>query len=444
MKLSVSSTAERVIGRRTAAHLLRRTGFGATAGEIDALAGLGYRDAVEQIISDLATPDPAADAISPPGFRSRDLLTSARGADQEARRAAARAMRAEGRATVGWWLRRMAAAQRPVREKLAMLWHDHFATSIRKVRLAELIYRHQRTIAANAAGRFDVLLGAIARDPAMLVWLDGRDNRAGAPNENFAREFFELFTLGHGHHGSQPYTEADVTDAARALTGWRIDPNGEASFERRRFDRGTKHILGHSGPFGLDDVVRIATNHPDCAPHVVARLWSRIGRRAAVDDPVVVELAADFGRDLDVAALLRRILLHPAFVADDTHGALVKTPVEWLIGASRALGAPPAGWWGTALAGLGQVPLAPSDVAGWPANEGWLSTASAHVRLDSATSLVDDATVGAVATPEDAAHVLGVERWSPPTLRALSAAEQDRDGRGLLVLALVSPDYLLN
>lgn len=430
--------------RADVAHLVRRVAFGAPPEIVDELAALGYEGAVDRLL-DLDGTDAAAEAVAPPAFRTREILAGRDGTVDQ-RRAANRLAVAERRALPVWWVRRMVAADLPIREKLAFTWHDHFATSLGKVPLAELGYRQYRTLYDLGAGRFDDLVGAVARDPAMLIWLDGRRNRAGAPNENFARELMELFTLGHGAHGGHtPYTEQDVKEAARALTGWRIARDGTGTLAPRRHDRGTKTLLGTTGRLDLDDVVAIVTTHPACGPHVVARLWSRLARPAGPDDPVVVELAAPFARDVDVAALVRRMVLHPEFRAPATRRALVRTPVDLVVGACRALGVTPDDRVLPLLAGLGQLPFFPPDVSGWPANEAWLSTGSALLRLRLADALARGtdaaARLGRRADrwPDELARLLGVEAWGP-TAATLRTAP---DARTALTVALVAPEHLV-
>ena len=234
-------TAERTRG--DVAHLVRRLAFGATPERIDELAALGFDGAVDAL-TDFTTTDGSADAVEPPEFDTERYLevVGDETADVAARREAQRRAAEERRALIRWWLQRMVVADLPQREWLTLAWHDHFATSMTKVKFAELMHRHYATLYDGGSGRFADLVGAVARDPAMLIWLDGRRNTAAAPNENFARELFELFTLGHGtgHHG-QPYTEADVSEAARALTGWTIDrTTGTGALVPRRHDDGTK------------------------------------------------------------------------------------------------------------------------------------------------------------------------------------------------------------
>lgn len=434
--------------RSAVAHLVRRVAFGAPPEEIDDLATLGYEGAVDRLIAGLDQPDTAADAVAPPQFRTVDILTGRRGTAEE-RAAANRLAAAERRALPVWWVRRMAAADHPLREKLTFLWHDHFATSLAKVTLAELMHRHWATLHERGTGRFDELVDAVARDPAMLVWLDGRESQVGAPNENFARELFELFTLGHagGHadHGGGAYTEHDVAEAARALTGWRISPSIEGVFAPARHDRGTKTVLGRTGALRLDDVVAAATTHPACAPHVVSRLWSRLARPAGPDDPVVVDLAEGFTADLDVRSLLRRMFLHPEFQSPATRTALVRTPVDLVVGIARIAGFVPDERVLPLLAGLGQIPFLPPDVSGWPANEAWLSTGSALLRLRLAefvsdrTTLVDRLGGRPAVWPDELARLLGIDGWGP-TAEVLRSAP---DPRTALTVALVAPEHLV-
>lgn len=439
-------------GFGTAAHLLRRCGFGGTAAEIVEWATLPYVDAVERLLDPAPPPD---DLVKPPVFRTAEIVRGGRDERTiEERRAVQQTARVERRALIRWWLERMVVTKQPLREKLTWLWHGHFATSITKVKVAELMYLQHQTISARALGRFDDLVSAMVRDGAMLVWLDGRESKVGAPNENLARELFELFTLGHGGHGAPPYGESDVVDAARALTGWQIDPVSRTGvLNRRRFDAGGKTVLGRLGPLGADDIVELVSQHPAMAPHVVARLWSRLARPAQANDPVVAELAAPFARDLDLQQLVRSMLLHPEFLSTSTRTALLKTPVEWLVGAARALGVGVDDGWLRTLDGLGQVPFVPPDVAGWTANEGWLSTSSAQVRLQAADQLVQSAARSSsvlaafdeqppAQRPDEAARLLGLERWSPPTAAVL--ADASSDSRRLLTLALVAPDTLVN
>ena len=439
--------------RADVAHLVRRAAFGAPPDEVDGLAELGYEGAVDALCR-LDGDDPGAEAVDRPAFDTELYLARVQGSARD-RGAASRQARRDRIALASWWVRRMVAADRPLHEKLTFHWHDHFATSTAKVRVTELLAHQHATLHALGAGRFRDLVDAVARDPAMLVWLDGRRNVAGRPNENFARELFELFVLGHdagpggdhGHGGVPGYDEDDVAEAARALTGWRVDlAAGSSDLVARRHDDGTKTVLGRTGPLGLVDVVDVATTHPACAPHVVAGLWSRLARPAGPDDPVVVELADTFAADGgDLAALVRAILLHPEFRAEGTRQQLVRSPVEHLVGLCRTLGVEVDEAGVASLAEQGQVPFAPPDVDGWPPGAAWLSTATARSRLALAGRLAAAAAPGledpgSSARPAMLARLLGVERWSPSTESSLEDAP---DLASALTLAAVAPEYVV-
>jgi uncharacterized protein (DUF1800 family) len=380
--------------------------------------------------------------VPPPAFDTAGYLAALSG-DVAARQAAAQQARQERRSLPPWWLRRMVAATNPARERLTFVWHDHFATSADKVQIAELMYRQHQLLYRMAGGRFDELVHAVALDGAMLIWLDGRQSTGQAPNENFARELFELFTLGHaGHDGDQPYTEVDVHEAARALTGWTIDrATGTGRLIPARHDGGVKQVLGVSGRLGLDEVVAAATAHPACAPHVAARLWRRYVGPVAPDDPDVREVAAPFARDLDIGALVRRIALHPAFTSTAARTGMIRMPVDLVVGTHRALGVPLSAPAFEAVLRLGQVPFFPPDVAGWPAGEAWLSTASAQAQLAWALAVAAQVDPGRLedGRPSHLAYLLGVDEWSDATVSALEHAPGPVEA---LALAIVSPEHV--
>ncbi|HEX2849767.1 MAG TPA: DUF1800 domain-containing protein [Acidimicrobiales bacterium] len=405
------------------AHLFRRAAFGASAAELDAAEQAGYEATVDRLLA-LDSPDGPGDAIPAPVFPplpSKD----------------------DARAAVQWWLRRMAATAVPLREKIALFWHGHFATSIEKVKSAALMVAQNEVLRRQGAGDFGELTLAVAKDPAMLVWLDSNTNKVGHPNENFARELMELFTLGIGQ-----YSESDVREAARCFTGWTFDRrSGSFVFRPGQHDNGVKTVLGSTGNLAGEDVIRLATTHPASARFVAAKVWSHFAYPVAVDDPVLDPLVAAYGSSLDVAALLRATFLAPEFLSDAARNGLVKQPVEYVVGAARALGVDAGGAEVVpVLNQLGQVPFAPPSVGGWPQNGYWLSTATAAARARFAARLVAAADLSAVASATPAARVEAVARllsvvWTPPTRDALAAVAADP--KAVVRLALVSPEYVV-
>ena len=425
------------------AHLYRRGGFGATAQQLAAAAPGGYAAAVDALL-DRSQPD-AAEAITLPN----PVLTNRDGQPEtvEERRARQQIRVQQKRDITGWWMERMTVSDRPLREKLTFFWHAHFATSIDKVNEAALMLQQNQTLRSLGAGNFEALTQAVAKDPAMMVWLDANQNKKGSPNENFARELMELFTIGIGS-----YTDADVREAARAFTGWRIDKqSGAFSSQPRNFDAGVKTVLGQTGPFTGEQIVTILTKHPAAARFVTAKLWSRFAFPVLPDDGVVSELAPGFAADGDITNLMRALFNHPQFASVKARQGLVKQPVEYVVGALRALSLRPSGLEVTgpnlmqALHNLNQVPFEPPSVGGWPQNGYWVSTATELARIRLATQLVAKADLGwltgAADRPAALASRLGVDGWTPATASALTKASAPKNQ---LIIALVSPEYVLN
>lgn len=441
------------------AHLLRRAGFGARPEELDAAAAAGYEATVERLVGELAGrsgPDATADAVPLPTIDGPERLAQDRArasaaADPTAEeRKAARAVRQryhqQGRAVVLWWLDRMVLSSQPLVEKLTLVWHGHFATSIEKVKMPYLMLQQNQVLRRSGGGSFEALTQAVAKDPAMLIWLDARSNKKASPNENFGRELLELFTLGVGR-----YSEADVKEAARCFTGWSIGKDFAFALEPRQHDSGTKTFRGATGNFGGEDIVRMVTNDPDGARFVVSRLVSKLARPVTVDDPIVTALAPAYERDLDIAALVRALFLHPEFRSPATRNGLVKQPIEWFVGALRSLGLrADALDAATALAGLGQVPLAPPSVGGWPQNAAFLTTASALTRTKVAAALVERAAeaggLAEVVGSSPGMRVAATERllsvdFGPQSSAALGKIADDP--KGLVSLALTTPEVVL-
>ena len=288
-----------------------------------------------------------------------------------------------------WWLYRILHTPHPLRERMTLFWHDHFATSIAKVRRPAAMKAQNLLIRRHALGSFRPFLLEMSRDPAMLAWLDSNSNVRGRPNENFARELLELFSLGVGR-----YAEADVREAARAFTGWHTD-GSNFTHNRLQHDDGPKTILGQAGPWDGADVVRIVLDQPAAAHFLVRKLYRQFISEAAIPPPPLLEpLAERFrGSDYDVGDLVGTMLRSRLFYSDHARRRRVKGPVEFVAGIFRSLGGrlpgagpapPPAGL----LDGLGQTLFAPPNVKGWPGGESWLNTATLLARHNLAWKLV--------------------------------------------------------
>ena len=427
--------------RARLAHLYRRAGFGGRPDELDAAVAAGYGATVDRLL-DRSRPDPAAAAITPPALTATYAPLST---DPSTAKTQARSLADEGRALGLWWLQRMAAASSPLPEKLALLWHGHFATSLQKVRFAKLMYDQNEIFRTMGAGSFASLTQAVAKDPAMLIWLDAATDKKSHPNENFARELMELFTLGIGN-----YTEEDVREAARCFTGWVFDrQTGSFVLQIRQHDHGLKTVLGRTSNLAGEDVIDLVTHSPVGARYIAAKLWSHLAYPVKPSDPLVTDIATGYTADLDLTALLRAIFLHPQFTSDTAATGLVKQPIEYVVGSLRALRLPadqPVVL--TLLEEMGQVPFAPPSVGGWPQNAYWLSTAATLARLRFANLVAGRADLSAIADEarsqraDAAAHLLSVDTWSATTATALARVADNP--WALTSLALVSPEYATN
>jgi uncharacterized protein (DUF1800 family) len=388
---------------REIGHLLRRAGFGPSAAEVDEYAPLGFERAVDQLVAGLAAPPPA----DPPS-----LNVYLPGATNAA------------------WVERMRSSRTPLAEKLALFWHGHFATSIRKVEDPRLMWNQMSTLRRLGGGRFADLVAAVSRDPAMIRWLDGNSNRKGAPNENYARELMELFTLGRGS-----YTERDVREAARAFTGWGAEVRGFV-FRPEYHERGAKTLLGETGDFDGDDVVRIVTSRPECARFVSRKLIAFFSHPEPSDADVAAAGRVFTKTNGQIADVVRHILLAPAFRSPAAYRALVKSPAEFVVGTVKVAGLAAAPAWAVdAMGRMGQTLFAPPTVKGWDGGRAWLAAGSLLERIRFAARLAAEARDGAEtlalafdgAAPEEVSHAIA------------SATGAER-----VALALASPEYQLN
>jgi uncharacterized protein (DUF1800 family) len=437
--------------RVAAAHLLRRATFGPTAAEVDAAAATSLDVVISALVSPTGIDVGAAATPEPHLVADPGLSINAR-SPAAARTAAQQARQTQNQMVIDWWLARMVAAQHQFTEKLIFFWHGHWATSVQKVKSAPMMLRQLEAFRTDGHGSFAELLHAMLRDPALIFWLDGEDNTSRAPNENLARELMELFTLGIG-----AYTENDVRQAARALTGWTIDRRSmTAQFVPRRHDAGIKTILGRTANFDTDSFAALLLAQPAHPVHLARRLWFRFASSGPMPAPTQDRLVSAYGPSGNITAMARALFTDEAFAA--TRGQLVKQPVEWVVGALRQLGLDPAGMTperrrqvSNALDALGQLPLHPPSVGGWPSGPAWLTTSSTQTRMRLATVLANaagSAVVSPLATGTEAAklaalaRLLCIDEWTARTVAALRPAIGDP--RRLLSVGLISPEYCVS
>lgn len=432
------------------AHLYRRAGFGVTNSELAALSKQSWSELVTGIMDGLKLPDTAGDKVLLPHLTTIPQSNTPgyvyNGWNEFVE-------------LVTWWIDRMVVTDTPLREKLVLLLHNQFPTSWEKVGYASLMYVQNQLFRTLGPGSFQTLTTAVAQDPSMLIWLDtGTDHRL-MPNQNFARELMERFTMGIGH-----YSQEDVVQAARSFTGWQLDDTtGEFYINPYDHDNGVKTFLGHKGNLSGDDVIKIVTNSPSSPSWVVSRMWSWLAFPVSQTNPLVLKLAKRYAADLDMSNLLEAILNHPDFVSTKALNGLVKQPIEYVVSALRVLGlntaALPSGSVLWSLQGLGQTPFAPPSVGGWGQNRYWLTTTASSSYLGLAQMLASYADLTAI---EDlngqppgqikaVRQLLAIDSWSKQTYGALAslAAALKEDGgswpaQQLVTLALVSPEFMLN
>jgi len=366
------------LGFDDARHLLNRTGFGATQTEVERFARMSREEAARKLLAGGRT---VAVTAPPAWVGSAESLRYPRAGDQstaEEKKLFQQQQVREGLDLRGWWVEEMLATPSPLTERMTLFWHNHFVSSQQKVKLAELMYRQNVTLRANALGNYGDLLHAIARDPAMVVYLDSVQNRKGTPNENFAREVMELFTLGEGN-----YTEQDVKEAARAFTGWSIDrTTGQFVFRRFIHDDGSKTVLGRTGNLDGDQVLDILLEQPQASEYITRKLW----REFVSPDPDQAEvkrIARRF-RDsrYDIKVALYALLTSDAFYARENRGTLIKSPIELVVGTLKQFDFKPAESlpFAVAAAGMGQNLFSPPNVKGWPGQETWINSSTLLAR----------------------------------------------------------------
>lgn len=351
------------------AHLLRRAGFGGTAAEITTLAGQPLDQTVDQLLDFSAAPDDA----------QPDFLTDDAFADWEREYLLQQ-----------WWLDRMATTACPLQEKLALFWHGHFATQNEKVGDMLLMYQQNSLFRHAGAGNFRDLVHSMSLQPAMLIYLDNDPNVAGEPNENFARELMELFTLGVNQ-----YTQLDVEASARAWTGFNTlnSDREQFHFYPTRHDNGMKTFMGvtrnFDGPAIIDYILAENTVKKMTAARFIAKkVWTFFAYSSPDSTLLDAITQAFYDSDLDITTLLRAIFLRPEFYSPTAYQGLVRSPVEWVVALMRTLNVTAEDtnpqWW---MSDMGQQLFEPPNVAGWKNNAYWISTTALWARADFARYL---------------------------------------------------------
>ena len=368
--------------------LHRRAAFGATWGELQRDVADGPIDSVSRILGGttrlIGVPDSFAEM--------RQILASSAVASERPER------------LIAWWIYQMYFSPNPMRERLAIMWHNHFATSHAKVKNLQLMFEQNEVFREFGDGQFPSLLSATIKHPAMLKWLDGDKNKVGAANENLGRETLELFTLGVGH-----YSESDVKNASRALTGWSIKDD-KFSLQDKWHDQGEKTILGRSGNFDGDGFLELATQHPATAKRLAWRLCSEFMSAALVTDELVAELADVLtNNDLNVFVAASTLLRSEYFFSNENLKGRIVDPESFVVGTVRALNIvqPPASTMVLAdwLEQLGRKLFYPPNVGGWLGGKSWLNSRTTIARANFGAAVVQGNLRSDRAEPDLFSHV---------------------------------------
>lgn len=345
-------------------HVYRRAAFGATHSELEA----GLKTGPEALIDRLLKGGPGL-----PEF------------DAEMASLAQNIARYNDASHLpAWWLARMMHSPHPLQEKITLFWHNHFATSYAKVRNAGFMIGQYELMRRHALGHFPEMLRKMSSDPAMLIWLDGRGSKKGNPNENYGRELMELFSLGIGN-----YTEKDIREAARAFTGWEIHGT-KAVFNAKQHDDGKKTVLGQSGKWKADDIVRICLGQKSAAPFLIGKLYRfLISETVAPTAALLAPLAEQFRRsNYDIGALVKTMLSSNLFFSPLVYRTRVKSPVDFVLNIVRGLeGKIGATALAQSLEQLGQNLFSPPSVKGWDGGKSWLNGQTLLFRQNLALAL---------------------------------------------------------
>jgi uncharacterized protein (DUF1800 family) len=337
--------------KRRAAHLFRRAGFGADTALLNEAISSSPEELIEQLVV-------GVDSSAFTGQMNQMMRTLAAGNNP--------------RNLASGWLYRMRYTPNPLHEKMALFWHGHFATSGAKVEQPELLLNQNELFRRHALGNFGQLVLAIARDPAMLLYLDSATNRKSHPNENFARELLELFCLGLG-----AYSERDIQELARCFTGWEVN-QGKFRFNHYQADTGVKSIFAEHGGFTGDDGVRVVLEQPATSRFIVRKLLRFFVADGDFPEALVEPLAAQFRADgLQLAGVMRTILGSELFFSEQVAGQKVRSPVEFGIGLLCGLDATAnLNMLAEELGALGQSLYFPPNVKGWDGGKSWINSAT--------------------------------------------------------------------
>jgi uncharacterized protein (DUF1800 family) len=429
-----------VAERRRIARLVHRFGFGPRPDEFEKLVAGSFDNAADLYLK-IPLNDSFAEVQPTPKVIDQGNRPAANSAGIVAY---ATEKRAQISSLTMWWLDRMVMSDHSLRERMTWFWHGHWATSLSKVDDALPMYLQNQTLRKFALENFAEMSRAMVNDGALIYWLDGQTNTIKAPNENLSRELMELFILGVNR-----YSESDVKETAKALTGYRVEKSsGKVTFLPKQHFTGTINFLGTAGSFDASTLSDYLVSRDDCAHFITERMWYRfISSMNPLSDS---NLKSKF-QDRNIATLVEAMGKHLGL--DDPINSIVKSPVDWFVSVCRALSITPSQFSNPGIIRnnlnlLGQIPFYPPNVGGWPADQAWLSTSAAQYRISFATALIKEGDLSPISNLPQRNRLhglldwLGIPEWSSRTSIALRGVLNDP--ARLTLLAICSPEYVVS
>jgi uncharacterized protein (DUF1800 family) len=438
------------------AHLLRRFGFGASEAELAYYGKSGLSGAINALLDYEKVEDVCA--VDPMSFANGKNVVNLR-------------------VIQNIFAMRLIGTMRPLEEKMTLFWHNHFATSSAKVENAFVMHNHIETLRKYGLGKFNPLLEAISKDPGMIYWLDGQENVAEHPNENFAREVMELFTLGIGN-----YTEKDVQESARCYTGWsygrglRANDTSPRRLDTFRFflprhDQGVKTVLGETGNLNGEEMLMLLCKQKQTAKFVTKKLWSWFAYEEP-EDALIERLSSKFfATGMDIKQLVRSVMESPEFYSEKAVRKVIKNPIDFTVATIRQLGAgqmmlqrmkesianpqineqngfnvtliralSPAQTAFSSSKSMGMELMAPPDVSGWRTGSYWITSATMVERMKWADKLFAGGPPGNTQNP---ANPLGGNRGPQVGIQAFPLIANDPTPTGMVKTLLSVFDLTL-
>ncbi len=408
-------------------HLYNRAGFGISYTDLHKLSKKHISKVVDGLFKSAAKDDDIA-LINADEARAQMLSQAALYAkkdptedEKKMRQEIVRQQNEKSRDLNIAWIDKMIGTEAPLREKMTLFWHGHFACRSNNPYFAQQLNNIQRQ---NSLGSFKTLLVEVSKSPAMLQYLNNQQNKKGHPNENFARELMELFTLGRGH-----YTEQDVKESARSFTGWTYDKDGTFVFRPNQHDDGVKTFLGKTGSFQGENIIDVILENPQTAKFIAYKVY-KFFVNDVPNEQYVDELATHFYQsNYDISALMKKMLTADWFYAAQNTGNKIKSPAEFLIGLSRQ-------FYVTynkpqvliqLQSSLGQYLFNPPNVAGWPGGQSWIDSSSLMLRMRIPSLVLNDGEIdfSGKADPEDEAVIALNKQTKPKPAKSFINATAD-------------------